>query len=57
MYGDKSLIFVDEIMTRLHLSDTMVYRLFRVPGFPVRRCGKLYVIDREKYLAWERSRG
>lgn len=57
MYCSKALIFVDEIMTRLHICENTAYRLMRSPGFPLLRCGKLYVIDLEKYLAWERSRG
>ena len=57
MYGSKALIFVDEIMARRYICESTAYRLIRAPGFPARRCGKKYVIDREKYLAWERSRG
>lgn len=57
MYGSSALIFVDEIASRLHVSAHTVYRLIHAPGFPVRRCKKLYVIDRNAYLEWERSRG
>lgn len=57
MFGNDALIGLGEIAERLNYSLSTIYRLVWEPGFPVRRCGNLYVIDRERYLAWERSRG
>ena len=52
-----SRITVAEIRRRLKLGRKKIYHMLEDGVIPAVRCGKLWVITRHSYLAWEATAG
>lgn len=51
-YMRKKYFNVSELADYLDISRGRVYNLLRLPGFPVKKKGRIYLVDKQKFFAW-----
>lgn len=55
VYDKEKYFSVSELTAYLNLSHGKVYKMLRLPGFPKIQKGRMYLIDKKKFFAWQSS--